>query len=59
MSDRQSNILSQLRQSARTVWGLNLNTGYPAASIRRDIQSLRRQGWNIEQKYGVYSLKTA
>ncbi len=47
MSNRQSTILHTLQDGPVTAWGLGLVTGAPTASVRRDIQVLRKLGHNI------------
>jgi biotin operon repressor len=47
MSSRQAAILHALQDGPATAWSLGLVTGAPHASVRRDIQVLRRLGHNI------------
>ncbi len=48
MSARQLAILSELQVGPISSFGLSLRVGAPTASVRRDIQSLRRLGHRID-----------
>ena len=62
MSFRQQEILDAFKSYGGiyglTTFGLSVNLGIPEASIRRDIQSLRKLGHNISfaSPNGVYRL---
>lgn len=63
MSDRQQQILRIFQNSDRfgvTTSDIAMLTGTPEASIRRDIQSLRNDGYNISfaSPNGVYRFGT-
>lgn len=50
MSKRQQRILEEVRAAGRfgiSYYSLAYRTGYPDASIRRDVQVLRRLGHRI------------
>lgn len=59
ISTRQSSILNILQTGPATVYTLGNSIGAPYASVRRDIQSLRRAGYNINDardNNGLYRL---
>lgn len=59
MSSRQTTILHQLQSGAASAQTLAAVVYAPVASVRRDIQALRRLGWNINDardNNGAYRL---
>ena len=61
MSERQSTILNILSTGPASTQTLAHHVGYqegsdsiPAASVRRDIQALRKQGHNIVCHQGLF-----
>ena len=46
-TNRLDTILSTLQSGSATVWTLASMLDCPEASIRRDVQALRREGHNI------------
>lgn len=57
MSNRQARIVEALRKYRTTfVSTFESYYGIPAASLRRDIQSLRRQGYQITLDGGQVTL---
>lgn len=62
MSDRQRTILNLLQDGPITSYSLAARLNAPTASVRRDIRSLRQQGWNINDARdndGLYRLAPA
>lgn len=47
VSQRQHTILKQLEIADRTYAELAVRLGFPEPSLRRDVQALRRQGYQI------------
>lgn len=59
MSNRQSAILTLLQNGPSTGYSLADAINAPDASVRRDIQALRRAGYNINDardNNGLYRL---
>lgn len=62
MSHRQATILRELQSGAASAYTLAGIVNAPDASVRRDIQALRRAGWNINDardNNGLYRLAPA
>lgn len=62
MSNRQSTILNLLRSGPITGYSIADYLGAPDASVRRDIQSLRKAGYVINDprdNNGTYRLVSA
>ena len=56
LSNRQTRILDILRDGDATSHYITQQLDAPMASVRRDIQSLRRAGHNIPYYGGVFRL---